>query len=257
MHRIDRLRLTGSWIMTAVVVTTLLGAGASPAWGQTNREINGAIQFSFGPPGARSLAMGGAFIGRADDATAAYTNPAGLIWLSRPEIALEGRYTSFETVYQNGRLDGSPTDQGKDTVSGLFPVTNETTVTNLSFLSVALPVGNNYRIAFYRHELANLRAGIDHNQRAFYHSDQMNSTAHPGGLNSSIDLEIIDWGVSSAFRLTDNFWAGVGLIYRDFMLNSVARDYHPNDQQGTIYGDIVFEPENQLGVTTQSGDDTG
>lgn len=41
-----------------------------------------------GPPGARPLAMGGAFIGVADDATAAEANPAGLTILTRPEVSL-------------------------------------------------------------------------------------------------------------------------------------------------------------------------
>jgi long-subunit fatty acid transport protein len=252
------------WVVATIAIVFSLGVGAGSAWAQTNREINGAIQFNFAPPGARSLAMGGAFIGRADDATAAYTNPAGLIWLTRPEIALEGRQTTFETVYQNGRLDGDPTGQGRDTVSGLYDVTKETDVTNLSFVSLAFPMGTNYRLAFYRHELANLKAAIDKNQRAFYRSAVSaldpavdDPTARPAGLDSSIDLEVIDYGVSTAFRLTENFWAGVGFIYRDFMLDSLASGYFPRDEQGTMFGDIQFTQDNQSSFTTQRGDDSG
>lgn len=40
--------------------------------------------------GARALGMGGAFIGVADDATAASWNPAGLIQLERPEMSMVG-----------------------------------------------------------------------------------------------------------------------------------------------------------------------
>jgi hypothetical protein len=40
------------------------------------------VDFRFNNPGARANAMGGAFIGLADDATAAYTNPAGLTILT-------------------------------------------------------------------------------------------------------------------------------------------------------------------------------
>ena len=39
----------------------------------------------------------GAFIGLADDATAAYTNPAGLTVLTKPEVSVEhkwGKYTN-------------------------------------------------------------------------------------------------------------------------------------------------------------------
>jgi hypothetical protein len=42
-------------------------------------------------PGARSLGLGGAFVAVADDATAAWANPSGLMQLARPEISLEGR----------------------------------------------------------------------------------------------------------------------------------------------------------------------
>ncbi len=42
-------------------------------------------------PGARSLGLGGAFVAVADDATAAWSNPSGLMQLARPEISIEGR----------------------------------------------------------------------------------------------------------------------------------------------------------------------
>ena len=42
--------------------------------------------------GARALGMGGAFIGVADDATAASWNPAGLIQLEKPELSIVGEY---------------------------------------------------------------------------------------------------------------------------------------------------------------------
>ena len=36
------------------------------------------LQLSFSDPGARSAGLGGAFVALADDATAAFANPAGL-----------------------------------------------------------------------------------------------------------------------------------------------------------------------------------
>ncbi len=44
------------------------------------------LQFSFSDPGARSMGLGGAFVALADDATAAFANPAGLVQLLRPEV---------------------------------------------------------------------------------------------------------------------------------------------------------------------------
>jgi len=64
------------------------GSGASPT-------------FSFLPPGARSMGMGGTFIGIADDATAAEANPAGLTILSRPEVSAHFRLGSFQREFPN------------------------------------------------------------------------------------------------------------------------------------------------------------
>ena len=63
--------------LLAVLIGASLVGVAAPAFAITDEEGNASIQFAFVPPGARSLGMGGAFVGRADDATAAYTNPAG------------------------------------------------------------------------------------------------------------------------------------------------------------------------------------
>ena len=51
--------------------------------------------------GARALGMGGAFIGVADDATAASWNPAGLVQLERPELSVVGDYTYRRAEYSS------------------------------------------------------------------------------------------------------------------------------------------------------------
>jgi long-subunit fatty acid transport protein len=67
------------------------------------------LEFSFSNPGARSMGFGGAFVALADDATAAFANPAGLVQLTRPEISLEGRSWSYllQPVYRGGKAHGS------------------------------------------------------------------------------------------------------------------------------------------------------
>lgn len=51
--------------------------------------------------GARALGMGGAFLARADDATAASWNPAGLSYLRTLEITAVGTRNDFDTVKTN------------------------------------------------------------------------------------------------------------------------------------------------------------
>lgn len=50
------------------------------------------FQITLSNPGARSVALGGAFVALADDATAAFSNPAGLTELARPELSAELRF---------------------------------------------------------------------------------------------------------------------------------------------------------------------
>src|SRR5947208_7189489 len=91
------------FIFAAAVLTLI----AFPAAAQnTDIESLSGLTFNFGNPGARSLGMGGAFLGLADDASAAEANPAGLTVLRRPEVSVEVRN------YQEQQLF---------TTSGTFP----------------------------------------------------------------------------------------------------------------------------------------
>src|SRR5205823_6570262 len=100
------------------------------------------LQFNFGNPGARSLAMGGAFLGLADDASAAEANPAGLTILRKREVSLEVRN------YQEQQLF---------TTSGTFPDIRRTAFSHysqrvqLTFGSFVYPV-KNWTFGVYYHE---------------------------------------------------------------------------------------------------------
>src|SRR5262249_47427973 len=79
----------------SLVVSAL--ALATPALTQDLLKVGPTpLEYSFAPPGARSLAMGASFLGLADDATAAASNPAGLTILTRPEVSAHFRYSSFD-----------------------------------------------------------------------------------------------------------------------------------------------------------------
>ena len=76
------------------------------------------FQFRFANPGARSLGFGGAFAALADDATAAYANPAGLVQLARPEISIEIRITGFSS---DGAFESPQDLSGVGFSSFVFP----------------------------------------------------------------------------------------------------------------------------------------
>jgi long-chain fatty acid transport protein len=113
-------------------------------------EALSGLQFNFGNPGARSLGMGGAFLGLADDASAAEANPAGLTILRKAEFSIEARNYLEQQVF---------------TTSGTFPDVTRTPFTNhsdrvvISFASAVIPIKNRFTIGAYYHEPLNNEGG--------------------------------------------------------------------------------------------------
>ena len=86
------------------LLVAALGAAARVAEAQTlpsiaedEKDFLGLTSLALGS-GARAFGMGGAFLARADDATAASWNPAGLSYLRRPEFTVVGARNSFTRV---------------------------------------------------------------------------------------------------------------------------------------------------------------
>lgn len=134
-----------------LLLATLVCAAVPLAAQNTDIESLSGLQFNFGNPGARSLGMGGAFLGLADDASAAEANPAGLTILRKPEISIEVR--NF-------------LEQQLMTTSGTFPDIERTAFTHysdrvqISFASAVFPIKNKVTIGAYYHEpLRNSGAG--------------------------------------------------------------------------------------------------
>jgi long-subunit fatty acid transport protein len=90
--------------------------------------------------GARALGMGGAFLARADDATAATWNPAGLSYLRLPEVSLVGLQNSFD---------------GKESVGGQLRERDHLSATSPDFLALTYPmsfgdVSGAFQVSFQR-----------------------------------------------------------------------------------------------------------
>lgn len=179
----------------ALGLALLLAAGASA---QTNDEANASLRFDFSNPGAASLGLGGAFTGIANDATAAYANPAGLTQLKLPEIAIEGRYSKTQNSFADGgsqpqslsdfltqeelsALDPSrvaalesllarPTGLGIDTGESLLLGETDHDDLGVAFFSYVQPF-KRASIALYRHELSNVDSMFRGNGAFFWECD--------------------------------------------------------------------------------------
>ena len=198
----------------AVLLATTLAVLAAPASAQ--EESLATMEFSFSNPGARSMGFGGAFVALADDATAAFANPAGLVQLLEPEVSIEGRSWGYSTPnVEGGRFLGPPSGQGLDTRPGLLVGESSAELSGLSFLSLVYP-RRDWSVAFYRHQLANYEFfGETGPIFAGPWPGSPGSRARSWDLRKAFDLEIVGYGVSGAYRVSDRLSLGLGLTYFD------------------------------------------
>lgn len=113
-------------------------------------EALSGLQFNFGNPGARSLGMGGAFLGLADDASAAEANPAGLTILRKPEFSIELRNYEEQQIFSTS---GTFPDDIVRT-----PFTHYSNRVVPTFASAVFPV-KKFTIGAYYHEPLNNKGG--------------------------------------------------------------------------------------------------
>ena len=148
--------------------------------------------------GARAMAMGGAFIATADDATAASWNPAGLIQLEKPELSIVGSYTDRHSDYTS---DAHPEIDNNGHDSDL----------SLNYFSFTYPVSwiknfvfsINYQRLYdfgrsFSHQFSYADSGLDLDQRISY--DQ---SGHVGAAGLAAAIELTP---EISLGLTMNIW---------------------------------------------------
>jgi long-chain fatty acid transport protein len=139
-----------------VAISLAFALHVSDVFGQTAVQV--PLQLDFVNPGAKTLALGGAFTGLADDATAGFANPAGLRELGRMEMSIEVRGRWLENSYlQRGRLSGAIFNEGNDVIAGpVFGKIRDNGI-QIPYVSVVFPrPEQGWVIAGFRHELARI-----------------------------------------------------------------------------------------------------
>lgn len=157
-----------------ILATLLIGAAVfvRPGWTQDSSGITGAV---FTNPGARSIGLGGAFAAIADDATAAFANPAGLIQILRPEISVELRGTASWNDSEFGVPYG---------------------VSGLGFFSFVYP-SRSWALALYSHQVATV--GFEFN--------------YPEVLER--EFTVRSYSVAAAYEISEHLSLGAGVSYFD------------------------------------------
>ncbi len=233
---------------------------AMPLAAQTNLETNAGVQFNFSTPGAGNMALGGAFLALAFDASAAYTNPAGLTTIAQPESLVEARHWNYTHVFTDkGRIEGESIE-GKNTFDNIRGLRNgeaENQVDGLSYVSYVYP-RRNWSFAVYRHELVNFAATFSTSGAFLKYDVQQNPYGIPGelegrlaSLQNNMDVDVIAYGSAAGCRLGHGLSLGLGISYFDFSIDTIAQRFLPNE----LFDPPSFSPENMVNIQTQRGQD--
>ena len=183
------------------LASVLMFAVAMAAHGQnTDIEALSGLQFNFSNPGARALAMGGAFIGLADDASAAIANPAGLTTLRKPEFSVEFRDVTVSQRFVTGGTYPQVSSEN-------FPARER----SIAFASAVLPTNNGVFSAYYHRALSirnNIQGRFDTPVFFLGPSGPVLPEECDGActlhrlypFNTSVDLQMETFGVAAAWK---------------------------------------------------------
>jgi long-chain fatty acid transport protein len=217
---------------TALAVGAVMSARAQP----TDNQVYANLSFNLSNPGARSLALAGAFTGLADDATAAYANPAGLTQIFKPQVSFEARYSSNDIPFTNGGAF-FPVDAAHPFPFRSINVGTDTdSSTRPSFISLMLP-HERWGISVYRHELANTKFSAITNP-------VQTPVLQVLPEAESLTLRMVEWGVAGAYNLNDKVSLGASLSYFQNALDSTLKSavqtvpFADHGRQSAVAGNV-------------------
>jgi long-chain fatty acid transport protein len=209
------------------------------------------LQYNFSPPGARSLAMGAAFVGLADDATASESNPAGLTILTKPEVSAHFRVSSFD-------------NEAPNTVSGSGFATFNERLGSPSFFSVVYP-WNRAAVSLYYQRAADFR------NHSFF--EGLLEGGSPNYDQAETEFRVENAGLSAAVELGSSVSVGGSLRVSRVKLTSVQRATLPDfgfltriqgvvddtQTEVTFNAGVLYRPISQLtlGAVYKKGGDFG
>lgn len=188
---------------------------SSPVFAQTNERIYEELDFRFVTPGARAIAMGKTFVGLADDATAAYSNPAGLSNLLEQEVSFE----FIGTKIKHHRL--VPSDDLETQTFG-------DTVLTPSFLSYALP-HHEFTFSFFRNV-------VQHYQESYQFDPRFipSINAFEDGSFGKVSIKAENYGFGLSYVVLPKLSIGATAGFTSIDVASISRSGSPlNPRNGT------------------------
>jgi long-subunit fatty acid transport protein len=193
-----------------MLAAALVMAAPRAAFAQSNDEVFPQLTWNFATPGARANAMGRAFIGLADDATASVTNPAGLVQLTRPQLYLEIKSSDLRVK----RLSAV------DSLFTLSPTEFGSTQTSVPFFAVSAPIGSRFSVSFTRHEYLRHEEDFDLDPRPIPGTNNVFF-----GIEASSQFLGTTYAGSIAMTVTPELQVGVSLTFNQLTADSVANRF--------------------------------
>ena len=231
---------------TGALLTLGLLLGGVPAAAQTSVQI--PLQFDLLNPGAKSLALGGAFVAMADDATAGFANPAGLIDLGRMQLSVELRGRRISSLFlERGRLSGDISNQLTDTIVGpVFGESPDNSV-GLGYASIVLPSrSRRWTLAAFRHEL--VRVDQSFFSHGVFQKDPTELTSRRDNPQEGVRrIALTNYGLAGAWSLNPHTSIGAALSVYHFDLDATFRRF---DYDGFLGPPIL---STEIGRSTQQG----
>ena len=229
-----------------VRVVLILFLIAGNLFAQSNERVYEELDFRFVTPGARAVAMGKTFVGLADDATAAYSNPAGLSNLLQSEISFEFNTTDIT----HHRF--IPSENGQTQAFG-------DRVYAPSFFSYALPK-KSFTFSFFRNVVQHYREDFRWNSRFIPSINHIES-----GYAGHLDADATDYGIGISYLVHPKFSIGgsVVLSHVDTDIQGITGLVSPRSVTDTVDADtavgaivgVLFKPDKKfsLGAVYNTG----
>ncbi len=187
------------YISSVFIIVFIVCGVRSSGLALTNQEVFSQFQFNFITPGARATALGGAFIGLADDATAVESNPAGLTILTNPELSLEFKHIAYtvEQMYSNPPVPENVNPVTGVAESDIIRYDFSDVVESVPFVSVVYPY-KRFVFSLYRQELVKYKSSYQTSPLP------IGITGTPYALlpvDASVDLAVTNYGIGAAIQL--------------------------------------------------------
>lgn len=250
-----------------IAAGALLFVGSGAARAQFESPLLSKVQLNLVNPGGKSLAMGGAFVSLADDATAALANPSGLPQIRSWQFGASGKGFQFAPTFSTANYFSSGPTASDFSFDSLDTYEFKSSASDLEYASLVGPLARNVSIALYR--AVNLRykldsgdvsnAGVNRYRAFLFNRGSVEATSLDefGG----VDLRNEVWGASVGGKFGPlSVGAGVTLNKLRYELTAGPSGTHQivlNADNGSRTGVRDLRNDDDISVSVSSGTKSG